>query len=677
MSSGPPEIVISTYKHKPLRTSRSIRIILLQPSLSFDAPLECSFIEISLDTLEDSKNSYEALSYVWGAQDGHLPLFCDNSTLLITRNCDTALRSLRSLYQPRILWVDAICIDQAKNTVSTEERNNQVKMMGDVYRKAKSVLVWLGDGDKNTGIAFKYLQRIAKYGSMRISQNQTKAKIGGALMLHYVYALSIFEEQNTCPQTGVGLSKLIVDSPWTLRTWTTQEVTFAQECYVLWGHSHRCSQMSWENYNDAGNYIRLGMASRGGGTEESIESEALSLKYQLRSNLQLGLALGPEFAFFADLGQSSTDGFLRCLNKIHMFRASKPSDIVYGMFEMLKKLDVHLPDPDYNKSVETIYEELAFAAIKKTGILPTFDFVCTNQRKQQLPSWVPDWESKPRFQPRFQSYDTSKSVDKLQLGIESPGPGLLTIMGSQKATIEAVSSYNFSAWEIHDIEKKTLTPEIEREIIDQHHAEVLLAWAAWLHLAFRVEKYPTGEDWLEAVRNTMLPKIPDMVNHGQVFYTWYAIVRDLLELCQFNLKGEESVTHLPRKIVEEYAKHIFERTSDFVEQAKKAYLRSQPEDETILWPEFAHQGATQLSRLDTYIVSQNTDRSLFITTDGYLGTTFHKVKAGDQIVVFGRTMEPIVVRKAEEFWKVIGPARIHRFDINLTPVQELESFTFI
>ncbi|KAH6683366.1 heterokaryon incompatibility protein-domain-containing protein [Halenospora varia] len=675
MSSGLPEIVISTYKHKRLHTSRSIRIILLQPSLRFENPLECSLIEISLDESADSQNGYEALSYVWGEPRGHLPLLCDDGILLLTRNCDIALRSLRDPCKPRKLWVDAICIDQAKNPVSTEERNNQVKMMGEVYRKARCVLVWLGDGDEKSGIAFRYLQNIARYGPMRTSQNQTKAKIGGALMLHYVYMLSTFEEQNTS-QTRVGPSKLILDSPWTLRTWTTQEVAFAQECDVCWGHSHRHSKMSWENYCDAGNYIRLGMASRGG-VEESIESEALSLKYQLRSNLQLGLALGPELSFFLDLAQGSTDAFLRCLDKVHTFKATNPKDIVYGMFEMLKQLDVVLPDPDYNNSTELIYEQLALASIRKTGILPTFDFICTEKRKNQLPSWVPDWEAKPRFQPRFQSYDTSKSADKLQLDMKSPGPGLLTIMGSHKGTIDAVSSHNFPIWEIRDAEKKNLTPEREREIMDHHHAEVLLAWVNWLHLASSIEKYPTGEDWLEVARNTMLPKAPDMVNHEQAFYTWYAIVRNLLEVCQCDLKSEESIAHLSRKIVEDYAKHIFERTPDFVEQAKKAYLCSQPQDETIPRPEFTHQGATQLNRLDMHILSQNTDRSLFITKDGYLGTTFHTVKAGDQIVIFGLTTEPMVVRKAGEFWKVVGPARIHRLDIKPTPVQELESFTFI
>lgn len=40
----------------------------------------------------------------------------------------------------RILWVDAICIDQTNES----ERNHQVNQMGDVYSQATQVLVWLG-----------------------------------------------------------------------------------------------------------------------------------------------------------------------------------------------------------------------------------------------------------------------------------------------------------------------------------------------------------------------------------------------------------------------------------------------------------------------------------------------------------------------------------------------------
>ena len=39
----------------------------------------------------------------------------------------------------RLLWIDAICINQT----DIDERNAQVAIMGDIYKEASRVLVWL------------------------------------------------------------------------------------------------------------------------------------------------------------------------------------------------------------------------------------------------------------------------------------------------------------------------------------------------------------------------------------------------------------------------------------------------------------------------------------------------------------------------------------------------------
>lgn len=39
-----------------------------------------------------------------------------------------------------MLWIDAVCIDQTDH----REKSRQVAQMGDIYRDAERVLVWLG-----------------------------------------------------------------------------------------------------------------------------------------------------------------------------------------------------------------------------------------------------------------------------------------------------------------------------------------------------------------------------------------------------------------------------------------------------------------------------------------------------------------------------------------------------
>jgi len=48
--------------------------------------------------------------------------------------------NLRDAREDRVLWIDAICIDQA----DVEERNRQVELMAYIFGRAKKVIVWLG-----------------------------------------------------------------------------------------------------------------------------------------------------------------------------------------------------------------------------------------------------------------------------------------------------------------------------------------------------------------------------------------------------------------------------------------------------------------------------------------------------------------------------------------------------
>lgn len=130
------------YDYEPLAKPRFIRLLTLLPSPSSTKPLKCRLHQVLLDELKDPepKNTYEALSYVWGAKNGTIPITCGGRKLLITPNCDSALRHLRHKLTRRVLWIDAICIDQQ----SVEERNCQVPLMGEIYTAAKKVIIWLG-----------------------------------------------------------------------------------------------------------------------------------------------------------------------------------------------------------------------------------------------------------------------------------------------------------------------------------------------------------------------------------------------------------------------------------------------------------------------------------------------------------------------------------------------------
>ncbi|KAG6356937.1 hypothetical protein INS49_014812 [Diaporthe citri] len=79
--------------------------------------------------------------------------------VVLFMNLESALRHLRDSPIPEDqdlpVWVDAICINQE----DLKGRNEQVRIMRDVYRKANLVISYLGDGDVNTDWALEKFRR--------------------------------------------------------------------------------------------------------------------------------------------------------------------------------------------------------------------------------------------------------------------------------------------------------------------------------------------------------------------------------------------------------------------------------------------------------------------------------------------------------------------------------------
>ena len=107
-----------------------IRVFLLHPGSDGDVvsgSMECC-------DLGTARDSFEALSYVWGAIDDNAIIIVDGNYVPVTKSLEAALRHLRFQDSSRTLWVDYVCINQ--NDV--DERNSQVSKMGLIYELGKS-----------------------------------------------------------------------------------------------------------------------------------------------------------------------------------------------------------------------------------------------------------------------------------------------------------------------------------------------------------------------------------------------------------------------------------------------------------------------------------------------------------------------------------------------------------
>lgn len=98
---------------------------------------------------------FEALSYTWGNEMPRHHIRCRDgpSMLCVTETCASALRRLQYSDRERVLWIDAICINQD----DTEERNIQVRHMPHIYSSCVRVVVDLGEGTEDSDLAMLFI----------------------------------------------------------------------------------------------------------------------------------------------------------------------------------------------------------------------------------------------------------------------------------------------------------------------------------------------------------------------------------------------------------------------------------------------------------------------------------------------------------------------------------------
>jgi hypothetical protein len=157
------------YVYAPLPSdAHYIRLMRLLPGDAADE-IACDLFDYQPQGAQSV--AYEALSYVWGDSALVRRITVNGCCLNITASLDIALRRLRRQNSDRLLWVDAICINQTDLT----ERATQVERMAVVYALAGCVLVCLGSEKDGSNSAF---EAIAEAVSENIDYCSSKALYG-------------------------------------------------------------------------------------------------------------------------------------------------------------------------------------------------------------------------------------------------------------------------------------------------------------------------------------------------------------------------------------------------------------------------------------------------------------------------------------------------------------------
>lgn len=141
MSSTLSHPVVGSGNYKPLNTGvQEIRLLIVESGGSQNI-VQCALKHVSL--LDQPVPEYETISYCWGSPTDPSFIELDGHVVQVPANTEAAVRRMRLVDKPRILWIDAICIDQG----SLAERSEQVMLMPTIYLAGKRNLVYLGQPD--------------------------------------------------------------------------------------------------------------------------------------------------------------------------------------------------------------------------------------------------------------------------------------------------------------------------------------------------------------------------------------------------------------------------------------------------------------------------------------------------------------------------------------------------
>ena len=379
---------------------------------------------------------FYALSYTWGNPLPPLASETDvyNETVKciltsedvecnvnVTRNLFDALCSLarRSINGP--LWIDALCINQD----DTDERQEQVAIMGQIYASSQEVIVWLGptsDLDKDAvTLHNEFVPALRRhFGGSIPGPGELKA-----LSLSKLLQLGLLSN----PQ-ALKSYEWFRRRAWFQRAWTFQEAFLARRIKMLYDNHiiKWCDLMDFAFYDLNLHQTvtieglvpeahQLGMPTSLRGLENlratfSIGSQDNAIRsffnthggVNLHSKIEEGssgshpLRVNEENALQKSQGRRKMAYFLMAfVNAIRYRHCMDSRDKVFAAIGSVNHLFPPSCEADvfsirYDMSVESIYESFATWLLKSVPLMHILSLVeeASERSLTDLPSWVPD-----------------------------------------------------------------------------------------------------------------------------------------------------------------------------------------------------------------------------------------------------------------------------------------------
>lgn len=372
--SGGPDGV-PEYRYQPLVAADAVRVLVVHPADSLDEPLHCSIVQYILSTELYSDNycndrHYSAVSYRWGPGLFPCQLFIDkplvrgtsgaaSAYLKITANVDSLLRHLRKAHKAVSLWTDSVCLNQNDE----EEKAQQIPRMGDIYRAAKKVHIWLGnDNIDDARRAFSIIREVELRNKWDPSQDE------------------------------ISLLTKFFKREWFSRRWIIQEAVLAHDARLHCGPYSL--SLSWVLLAlKKAQYSATGLDALGYGAEMLLSSIG---EYQEAP------------------GSSS---LLTLLWDLHLSECADPRDRVAALYGLASESERPSDLRGYSEGATQLYLDCAAYFVNRDAMsahalilhLAEFGSLPEDSQRWEPLSWVPDWW-KNRQSPLPNFHDESQNI---------------------------------------------------------------------------------------------------------------------------------------------------------------------------------------------------------------------------------------------------------------------------
>ena len=356
---------LASYEYTPLdEAAHEIRLLTLHQGKRRD-PIMITLTRTPFTV--DNVPAFEALSYTWGSPENPTNIFATDSsgisgTLSVTKNLGEALPYLRYEDKDRVLWIDAISVNQRDQT----ERSRQVQHMAEIYSKAVRVVAWLGPSTKLTPVAIRCFNTIT---------SNVKVDWLTAVLEPVSSDLSWADLTVAPPFSNEECLAMVefLGSEWFERLWIQQEIRLSPVESILLRGQH---VIQWISFRNAVYFLQNKMHLR-------FPTQPFSDRIKIASNV-CNYSPGPSVSIRTLLQQTKN-----C-------KCSDPRDRIFALLSLVpKSMRGFGITPDYTKSVQDVYTDAFKSIVSVRANLDILLAVEMDESTQWTPTWVPDW-SHPR-----------------------------------------------------------------------------------------------------------------------------------------------------------------------------------------------------------------------------------------------------------------------------------------